>query len=48
MAAIAARVAVIPGRNAIGIELPNANRETVFIREILASKVYENTKALLP
>ncbi len=48
MAAIAARVAVIPGRNAIGIELPNANRETVFIREILASKVYENTKAKLP
>ena len=48
MAAIAARVAVIPGRNAIGIELPNANRETVFIREILASKVYEDTKAKLP
>ena len=48
MAAVAARVAVIPGRNAIGIELPNANRETVFIREILASKVYENTKAKLP
>jgi len=48
MAAIAARVAVIPGRNAIGIELPNANRETVFIREILASKVYEKTKAKLP
>lgn len=48
MAAIAARVAVIPGRNAIGIELPNAKRETVFIREILASNVYENSKAKLP
>lgn len=48
MAAIAARVAVIPGRNAIGIELPNSNRETVFIREILGSKVYENSKAKLP
>ncbi len=48
MAAIAARVAVIPGRNAIGIELPNAHRETVFIREILASKVYEDSKAKLP
>ena len=48
MAAVAARVAVIPGRNAIGIELPNAHRETVFIREILASKVYEDTKAKLP
>ena len=35
MSAVAARVAVIPGRNAIGIELPNAQREMVYFREIL-------------
>jgi S-DNA-T family DNA segregation ATPase FtsK/SpoIIIE len=47
MSAIAARVAVVPGRNAIGIELPNARRETVYLREILASKDFEQTKAKL-
>ena len=47
MSAIAARVAVVPGRNAIGIELPNARRETVFLREILASRDFETTKAKL-
>ncbi|MEO1014629.1 MAG: DNA translocase FtsK 4TM domain-containing protein [Pseudomonadota bacterium] len=44
MSAIAARVAVIPGRNAIGIELPNQNRETVFIREMMAAPAYEGTR----
>ena len=48
MSAISARVAVVPGRNAIGIELPNEDRETVFLRELLASKDYEATKARLP
>ena len=47
MSAIAARVAVVPGRNAIGIELPNAKRETVYLREILASRDFEKTKAKL-
>jgi len=47
MSAIAARVAVVPGRNAIGIELPNSKRETVFLREILASRDFEQTKAKL-
>nr|WP_245973850.1 DNA translocase FtsK [Bosea caraganae] len=44
MSAISARVAVIPGKNAIGIELPNAKRETVFLRELLASQDFESTK----
>ncbi len=47
MSAIAARVAVIPGRNAIGIELPNSNRETVYLRELLASADFEKSKAKL-
>ncbi|MEX0299226.1 MAG: DNA translocase FtsK 4TM domain-containing protein, partial [Kordiimonas sp.] len=48
MSAISARVAVVPGRNAIGIELPNNDRQTVLLRELLASKDYEATKARLP
>jgi S-DNA-T family DNA segregation ATPase FtsK/SpoIIIE len=47
MSAIAARVAVVPGRNAIGIELPNAKRETVYLREMLASRDFEQSKAKL-
>ena len=47
MSAISARVAVVPGRNAIGIELPNHDRQTVFLRELLASKDFEASKARL-
>ena len=47
MSAIAARVAVVPGRNAIGIELPNQGRETVFLQELLSSTDFENSKAKL-
>jgi S-DNA-T family DNA segregation ATPase FtsK/SpoIIIE len=43
MSAVAARVAVVPGRNAIGIELPNTRRETVFLRELLSSEPFEKT-----
>ena len=48
MSAIAARVAVIPGKNAIGIELPNNRREMVFLREMLAAADFEQSKARLP
>ncbi len=48
MSAISARVAVVPGRNAIGIELPNQHRETVFFREMLASSDFEKMKGKLP
>ena len=47
MSAIAARVAVIPGRNVIGIELPNAGRETVYLREMLAAGDFEKSRAKL-
>ena len=44
MSAVSARVAVVQGRNAIGIELPNQRRETVYLRELLASEDFENSK----
>ena len=44
MSAVSARVAVVQGKNAIGIELPNTRRETVFLRELLASQDFEATK----
>ena len=44
MSAISARVAVVQGRNAIGIELPNQTRETVFLRELVASADFESSK----
>ncbi len=47
MSAVSARVAVIPGKNAIGIELPNLKRETVFLRELVASAEFEKTKQKL-
>ncbi len=43
MSAISARVAVVQGRNAIGIELPNARRETVYLRELLSSENFEKS-----
>ncbi|MFZ4125554.1 MAG: DNA translocase FtsK [Rickettsiales bacterium] len=48
MSAISARIAVIPGRNAIGIELPNSNREMVVLRELFEDETYEDTEAKLP
>ncbi len=48
MSAISARVAVVPGRNAIGIELPNESREVVYLREMLASQDFEKMKGKLP
>ncbi len=47
MSAIAARVAVVPGRNAIGIELPNQRRETVYLRELIGSRDFETSKTKL-
>jgi len=48
MSALSARVAVVPGRNVIGIELPNAERETVYLRELIESGSYVGTDHRLP
>src|ERR1700730_11840948 len=48
MSALSARVAVVPGRNAIGIELPNPHREKVYLRELLAAKEGGESVAKLP
>ncbi|MEX1147244.1 MAG: DNA translocase FtsK 4TM domain-containing protein [Sphingomonadales bacterium] len=41
MSAVSARVAVVPGRNAIGIELPNRKREMVALRELVETAAFE-------
>jgi S-DNA-T family DNA segregation ATPase FtsK/SpoIIIE len=48
MSAVSTRVATVPGRNVIGIELPNARRETVFLRELLSTRHYEDSRLGLP
>ena len=48
MSARACRISVVQGRNAIGIELPNARRETVYLRDLLASTEYDKPSHLLP
>jgi S-DNA-T family DNA segregation ATPase FtsK/SpoIIIE len=48
MSARSARVSVIPGRNAMGIELPNEHRETVYFREILSSSDFQDNSCQLP
>ncbi|MFN3944192.1 MAG: DNA translocase FtsK [Allosphingosinicella sp.] len=48
MSALSARVATIPGRSVIGIELPNAKREMVSLRELMESEAFEDQVAALP
>src|SRR5262245_39039950 len=48
MSALSARVAVVFGRNAIGIELANPQREKVYLRELLSVDDYTETTAKLP
>ncbi|WP_029010814.1 DNA translocase FtsK [Azospirillum halopraeferens] len=47
MSVVSVRVAVVPGRNVIGIELPNARRETVLLRELLAADPFERSQGKL-
>ncbi|MEQ9191231.1 MAG: DNA translocase FtsK 4TM domain-containing protein [Alphaproteobacteria bacterium] len=48
MSAISVRIAVVPGRNVIGVELPNADREMVGLSEMLAADSYDRSSARLP
>ncbi|WGI22210.1 DNA translocase FtsK [Amylibacter sp. IMCC11727] len=48
MSALSARVSTVPGKSVIGIELPNENRETVLLRELLASRDYGDGDHGLP
>lgn len=48
MSAVSVRAAVVPGRNVIGIEIPNKVRQTVYMREMLGAKEYDKTQAKLP
>lgn len=48
MTAVSTRIAVIPGQNAIGIELPNAYRETVYLKELMMSSEFKKAKMALP
>ena len=48
MRAVNVRIAVVPGSSVIGIELPNPKRETVFLREMMASAAFQASEAKLP
>lgn len=48
MCVASVRIAVIPGMNALGIEMPNPKRETVYIREMIESVKFQGNNGLLP
>jgi S-DNA-T family DNA segregation ATPase FtsK/SpoIIIE len=48
MSALSARVSTIPGRTVMGIELPNAHRESVVLHEMVASNAFAEQKGALP
>nr|WP_233553301.1 DNA translocase FtsK [Pseudoroseomonas wenyumeiae] len=48
MSVMAVRIATVPGRNVIGIELPNERRETVYFSEMMASAEWASNTARLP
>jgi DNA segregation ATPase FtsK/SpoIIIE, S-DNA-T family len=48
MSAVSVRVAVVPGRNVIGIELPNLRREKVYLRELVETEAFRDSTASLP
>jgi len=48
MSAVSVRVAVVPGRNVIGIELPNPRRDKVFLRDLIEAEAFRLSAANLP
>nr|WP_314074126.1 DNA translocase FtsK [uncultured Roseococcus sp.] len=48
MSVVSVRIATVPGRSVMGIEMPNVKRETVYLREMLASDEYQRSNATLP
>lgn len=48
MSAVSARISTIPGQNAIGIELPNKNRHTVYLKELLSSESFRRMSSGIP
>jgi S-DNA-T family DNA segregation ATPase FtsK/SpoIIIE len=48
MSAVSVRASVVPGKNVIGIELPNKKRQFVYLRQMLLSEEYQKSKASLP
>lgn len=47
MRAVSVRIAVVPGSNTIGIEMPNPKRETVYLRDLIDADEFRNSKAAL-
>ena len=47
MSAAAVRIAVVPGSNTIGIELPNQSRDTVWLRDLFEDENFTNSKNAL-
>src|SRR5262249_10877205 len=48
MRATSTRVSIIPGKNSLGIEIPNATRELVYLQSLVESKEYANGDQKLP
>jgi S-DNA-T family DNA segregation ATPase FtsK/SpoIIIE len=48
MSAVSARIAVVPGKTSLGIELPNEKRQMIFFREMIESKQFKDSQAYLP